>query len=226
MTVEQGLSFTVIEAPHPLEDDSPGAVESYKAERDFYSARRIWLGWVPGTDWLHDEIERQFGEDNVWYVVRSERDASHVGAAGEIATVILILMGAGALEFARKFGGKLGDRSAGDIYEWVKGLARERRKERGIDWEEPAPNFREGWELGYLAEAMKAELADIMRLPETELEITAVERRDDLALFATYRLKATGTEYTAEVADDFVDFRRVGAQSPQAKVAKRRFWRR
>src|SRR5688500_437975 len=102
MVVEQGLSFTVIEAPHPFEGGEYDA--SYDAERDFYSARRVWFGYVPGTDWLHDEIERQLGEERVWYTVRSSRDAAHVGAAGETSTVVLLLMGGAAIGLATRLG--------------------------------------------------------------------------------------------------------------------------
>jgi hypothetical protein len=74
-------------SPHPLEDASPEAIASYNARKDFYSARRVWLGSVPGTDCPHDALEREFGEDQVWYDVQSRRDATHVGAAGEVALV-------------------------------------------------------------------------------------------------------------------------------------------
>jgi hypothetical protein len=79
--IEQGLSFTIIEAAHPLDISDEEAISSYNARTDFYSVRRIWLGSVPGTDWLHDAIEREFGEDRFSYDVRSERRATHVGAA-------------------------------------------------------------------------------------------------------------------------------------------------
>lgn len=99
--VEQGLSFTVIEAPHPFESDPA----QYDARKEFHAAHRVWLGSVPGTDWLHEAIEAQFGEDQVWYEVESRRDSTHVGAAGEVAAVVLILMGTAAFEYLRKFGG-------------------------------------------------------------------------------------------------------------------------
>jgi hypothetical protein len=212
MAVEQGLSFTVVEAPHPLEDAS--GVASYDPRRDFYSIKRVYLGWVPGTDWLHDEIERHFGEDNVWYEVESNRDASHVGAAGEVATVVLVLMGAGAIEYSRKFVGKLGERSAEDIYAWVRELARSRRRDKGLEAADGPPDFLQRWEPADIAGRMKSELAGLMRVPESELELVSVDKRATHIL-ATYRLRATGDEYTAEIGTDNVLFQRVGRSSPE-----------
>src|SRR5687768_8016171 len=113
VAVEQGLSVTVIEAPNPLEGEYLEAVPPYDARKEFYSARRIWLGEsVAGIDWLHEAIEAEFGEDRFWYDVQSRRSATHVGAAGETAAVVVILMGVAAIEFVRRFAGRLGDRSA------------------------------------------------------------------------------------------------------------------
>jgi hypothetical protein len=54
-----------------------------------------------------------------------------------------------------------------------------------------------------------------MRVPESELELVGVEKRDAGEVFATYRLAATGAEYTAKIGTDDVWFRRVGATTPE-----------
>ena len=77
--VEQGLSFTLIEAPHPFDDRD--AISSYNARAQFTSAKRVWLGWTGGTDWLHEEIERELGEDAIWYDVES-KEASRNNVKG------------------------------------------------------------------------------------------------------------------------------------------------
>ena len=227
--VEQGLNFTVIEAPHPLDDDSPGAIEAYDARKDFYLARRVWLGWAPGTDWLHEAIEREFGEDHVWYEVRSQRNASHVGAFGETSTVVLILMGVAAFELARKFGGRLGELGAEDIYDWVRQLAKQRRQEKGLEWaEDESPDFSR-WEFEDLSESVKTELADVMDIEPEQLELVDAERREHVVLLARYRDLRSEREYTAEVGRADVVFRRVGAPEPEVpkmQGSKRRFWRR
>jgi hypothetical protein len=48
MVVEQGLSFTVIEAPHPMADAD--AISTYDARERFFAAHRVWLGSTGGTD--------------------------------------------------------------------------------------------------------------------------------------------------------------------------------
>lgn len=214
--IEQGLSFTVIEAPDPYENPAPEAISAYDARKDFSSARRVWLGWTAGTDWLHDAIEQEFGEDNVMYDVQSRRDATHVGASGEVSTVVLILMGVAAIEFSRKFGGRLGELGAEDIYDWVKQLAKRRRKETGLEWTEgdADPDFSE-WTFEDLPGRLKEELANVMGVADDELELVATERRDDLVLFARYRHVASGLEYTAQLGRSDVLFTRVGAREPK-----------
>jgi hypothetical protein len=214
--LEQGLTFTVVEAPHPLEEGSNPS--DYDALRDFYAIRRVYLGWVPGTDWLHDEIERHFGEDNVWYDVRSRRDATHVGAAGEVAAVILILMGAGAIEFSRKFVGRLGEKSADDIYDWVKQLATERRQALNIEWADGPPDFLEAYDHAELGERVKSELAGLLRVPQEGLDVVGVEGSAN-AVVATYRLKASSDEYIAEIGRDNILFRRTGKQDRPSSQA-------
>jgi hypothetical protein len=215
--VEQGLTFTVIEAPHPLEDGSPGAIEAYDARKDFYAARRIWLGWTAGTDWRHDAIEREFGEDHVWYDVKSRRDATHVGAAGETAAVLLILMGVAAVEFARKLGGRLGELGAEDIYEWAKQLATRRREEKDLSWTEgdAEPDFSM-WTFEDLPERLKGELADVMGVPVDQLEVVDTEQRQELVAFVHYRDRESGRQYTAELGRSEVVFKRIGASPPHS----------
>jgi hypothetical protein len=127
--MQQGLSFTVAEAPHPMDD--PDGVSPYDARGQFSAAHRVWLGWAAGTDWLHDAVGAEFGEDTVWYDVQSKRDATHVGASGEVAAVVLILMGAGAADMLRTyykaFAQRMGEASADALLEWARARARERR---------------------------------------------------------------------------------------------------
>lgn len=211
--IEGGFSFTVIEAPHPLEDDSPGAIEAYDGRKDFHTARRVWLGWAGGTDWLHDAIEQEFGEERVWYDVVSRRNGVHVGAANEVATVVLILMGVAVIKFSRKFGGRLGELGAEDIYDWARQLAKRRRQEKGLNWAEDSADFS-GMDFGYMPEAVKEELADVMSISPSRLSLVSAERREAILLFARYRDEETGREYTAEVGRSDMVFHRVGAPGP------------
>jgi hypothetical protein len=214
--VEQGLSFTVIEAPHPLDGDP----EDFDARRDFSVARRVWLGWVPGTDWLHDAIESELGEDQVWYEVESKRDATHIGAAGEIATVALILMGAGAAEFARRAIGKIGERSGDALFDWVRDRARERRGEFG----DQPPDFMREEDLDALAQGMTGELADVLAIPEKRLELVGWERREGLAMYAVYDDRESGRRYGAEVGRDNVTIRPLGEDDPVP--SRKTLWKR
>jgi hypothetical protein len=56
------MTFTVFEAPGVCERDG---------RRDFYTASRVWLGYVPGTDWIHGEPEAEFA--SVRREIESER---------------------------------------------------------------------------------------------------------------------------------------------------------
>jgi hypothetical protein len=202
--VEQGLSLTVIDAPHPL--DEPGS----DPRRDFYAARRIWLGGVSGTDWLHEAIEREFGPAGGWFYVESERRSTHAGAGGEIAIVLLVLLIMRATDsFAKKFGERLGERTADDFYDWVTSLARDRRDETYSG--DPPPDFRTWDDVRQLAAGIRGELAELLRVDEGRLEVLSAERRDALALSARYRDVETGREYTAEVGRDEAMFRRADA---------------
>jgi hypothetical protein len=207
--LEQGLNFTIIEAPHPMDD--PDRVSDYDARKMFTSARRVWLGAAPGVDWLHDELEAQFGEDRFWYDVQSRRNATHIGASGEIATVVLILMGAAATAFAAKFGGRLGERSADGLVDWVRDQTAMRRKETGLEWADPPPDFSMQWgeQPDELADRLRAEVADITALPADRIELMRREAREGRVLVARYRDRETGTEYETEVFQSEVVVTRV-----------------
>ena len=150
--VEQGLSFTAILAPSPMEGDPA----EWDGRRDFVVARRVWLGGLSGTDWLHEAVEHEFVPSGGWLSVSSERRSTHIGASGEVATVVLMLMGAGALNSLRKyadaFAQRLGEHSADALLEW----ARERARQRGKPHDGP-PAFHD-FELGQLAQGMAGEL--------------------------------------------------------------------
>jgi hypothetical protein len=220
--VEQGLSFTVVLAPNPLESDA----SEWDGRRDFYSAHRVWLGGLKGTDWLHDAAEEAFVPSGHWLSVDSERRSTHTGASGEVATVVLMLMGAGALNFLRKFSEgfaqRFGEASADAVLEW----ARQRARERGTPHDGP-PDFHED-EPDRLAEGMRSELADLLRVPQERVELVRAERRESFALRAVYRDTETGREYTGDVGHDAVTFKRVGAAMPDAeRPARRRLpWQR
>ncbi|MDQ5807262.1 MAG: hypothetical protein M3320_01150, partial [Actinomycetota bacterium] len=179
--VEQGLSFTLLQTPHPMDD--PGHV-TRDVRGDFYEARRVWLGSTGGVDWLHDAIESEFGEDAVWYDVESRRNATHIGASGEVAYVLLVLMGAGALDFIRNFNAgfaqRLGELSADSFIEWVRRVTRDRRKAEGMEsWDGP-PNFYDQ-EVDELARSATGELAGLVHAPEERFELVSATRPEGLA---------------------------------------------
>lgn len=240
--VEQGLSFTVVEAPHPMDDAE--RISSYNARRQFTAAHRVWLGGNSGTDWLHDAVEAEFGEDVAWYDVESKRDATHIGAAGEVAAVVLILMGAGAADMLRTyykaFAQRLGEASADALLEWARERSREHRKARGIeDWDGPPDFLGDGRDVKWLAVGMADELADVLGVPAAQLELVSAERRKPLAMYAIYRDVTTGDEFSVEVGRDSATFRRLGggtdpqptprpstAAKPPAARPSRLPWRR
>lgn len=212
--VEQGLSFTVIEAPHPLDD--PESISSYNARQQFSVAHRVWLGWNHGTDWLHDAVEDELGEDAAWYDVQSKRDATHVGAAGEIATVVLILMGVGAADILRTFYQgfvqRLGEASAEALLDWARNKSKERRQATGMEQADGPPDFGDYGDIDGLALGMTGELADVLPVPEDQLELVSAERRESAALYAVYRDRLTGTKYSVEAQRDSASFRRLSDQ--------------
>ena len=200
---EQGLSVTVIEAPHPLDPPFPDP------RRDFYSARRIWLGGVRGTDWLHEALEEEFGQLGP-FTVDSERRSTHAGAGAEIAIVVLMLLGARMIDaFATKFSERLGERSGDAFYDWLQATARKRREEASSG--EPPPDFSQSTDVPALAEGMKSELADLLQVENGQLELVRADRRESLTLHATYRELTTGAEYSVELGRDQATFRRVSS---------------
>lgn len=206
--VEQGLSLTIYQCPHPC--DEPEGIETFDALKSFYSVRRIWFGEVPvGGEWLHEALEREFGEDRVWYEVQTTRKSTHVGAAGEVVAVVLVLFGAGALAAAKKIGEELGS----DFADWARAKVRQRREEFQTGDFETSPNF-DDHDLDGLAEGMKGELADVIQLPERRLQLVSKTRRRSLSLEAIYRDRETGMEYAAEVGRDEAIFRRMGEPRP------------
>ncbi len=192
--VEQGLSLTVLETPDPLQ--APGR----DRRREFTSARRIWLGGVSGTDWLHDALERELGPSGCWFSVESERRTDQIGAAGEIALVTLILLGARLVDaFATKFAERTGER-AGDVFsDWVRDRGRARREQTYSG--DPPPDFY-GWDVQPLAKGMRGELAELLEVDEGQLDLVCAERQPGLALRGVYRDVETGQQYVAEVRND------------------------
>jgi hypothetical protein len=231
VVVEQGTSFTVIDSPHPTE----GGPTTFDARRDFYIAHRVWLGATGGTDWLHDAIATELGENAVAYEVESRRDSAHVGAAGEIAVVALILLGRFGWEYVTAFGARLGEGHAERALDWGRGRSRDRRKERGLDEADGPPDFFER-DIDSLAAGMTGELADVTGVPEPRLELVSAERRQEVALAARYRDRETGHEYEVVAGRDSATFKRIGAPEPppvprpdERPVRRRRFglpWRR
>lgn len=209
--VEEGLSFTVIESPHPFD----GASSAFDARGELLSARRVWLGPVFGTDWLHEAIEAEMAESGGMYEVFSRRDSSYVGAASEVAQVLLVLLGAGATGFVAK----LGARTADDLYDWV----RERIQRHqpviapGNGPDVDPPDFFER-ELEDLTEGMRAELAQCISVPEERLEVLSADRTEKIALSGVYRDTATGNEYSAETGRHSATFKRLARPQPRPGV--------
>jgi hypothetical protein len=206
LMVEQGLSFTMIDASRVQELAIDGPWPDPRKEFTF--ARRVWLGWTPGVDWLHEAIEHEFGEDMAWYDVESKRKGVHIGASGETAAVVLILLSVAGIEFMRRFSGRLGERSADGLIDWVREQAARRRKEKGLDHADPGPDFSIS-DPDDLARGMTSELADLIEVPVERLELVQHERRADIALVARYRDTDTGEEYDVEVVRDEAIFTRV-----------------
>lgn len=205
--VAQGLSLTVIDAPHPLEGD----VATYDSRDELRAAHRIWLGSAAGTDWLHEAIEEEFGEDLGWYEVHSRRESTHGGAAVEVATVVLVLTGAGLVDFLRKFYGsfaeRLGEASADALLEWARERAREHRKERGLESADGPPDLFDR-DLDGLLAGMTGELADALRISEDRLEALSATRSHGVAFQAVYRDRETGREYDVIAGSDWATFTR------------------
>lgn len=207
-----GLSFTVLEPPNPMDD--PDTIAAYDARQQFSVARRVWLGANAGTDWLHEAVEAEFGEDAVWYDVLSQRNATHIGASAEWSQVVLILMGVGALDFARKvYGGfaqRLGEMGAESMVEWARRKSRERRAAKGLEQTDGPPDLTNGWGgPAEVAEVMRQELADIAAVAGDRLELVECEARAELSTYAKFRDSQTGTVYVVEARRDDATFTRL-----------------
>jgi hypothetical protein len=180
--VEDGTSLTIIERDDPYSDPE------YVGE--FQSAHRVWFGITPGTDWLHEEIERRLGPLSDSFVVTSRRSSAHIGASAEVATVILELLAAG-------IAGKV----ISDLIDWAKNRAREKQREQGDEW---TPDFFERWEgddaPAEVASAMRGELAELVGVPEERLETVEAAAQQDLVAVARYRDRHSGKTYRVEVA--------------------------
>ena len=207
---EQGLSFTVVDASGYQEAALEAAMTGPAPGPDdsFSSARRVWFGYARGVDWLHQAVESELGEDRVWYDVKSERKSVHVGAAGEIAAVVIILTSVGALEFVRKFAGKLGDASSDAVIDWARQLAAQHRKDNGMTNADGPPNFFH-YETELLAENIKHDLAELIAVPPERLELLEAQKREGVALAARYRDSETERDYTVEVLQDEAIFTQV-----------------
>jgi hypothetical protein len=199
--MEQGFAFTVIEARDPLGDAPAGS----DPRRDFRRAQRLYLGAVPGTDWLHDAIQAEFGAVN--YELEIQRRSISAGASNEVAFVALILFGAGAIEFAKAFGQRAGQASADALLDWISERAQERRREAGWEHADPPPSF-EIQETDYLTEEMRRELAGLLRRPADSLQVVSSTRTDCGGLGATYRDSDTGFEYDVAVERERATFTR------------------
>ena len=220
--VEQGTSFTIIRTPSPLREESGPTGDP---RQDFLEARRFWLGYTDGTDWLLTELEQELSDDVVAYEIESNRRAIHIGASGEVASIALVLLGVGALDIIRKFYGgfveRLGEASADAFLEWARERSRAHRERAGLTNADGPPDFYER-DAESLAEGLRGELADLLGVKEDRLELTRASREPGLALKARYRSRDTGIEYEAEVMQDAASFVRVGADV--ARAVEKREW--
>jgi hypothetical protein len=190
MAVEQGASLTIIQRGHPTDDPE------YVGE--LRSIRRVWIGDVRGLEWLHDEAEQRLAHGaSGWFVVRSERSSMHLGAGGEIATVILELLGAGVA-------GKV----ISDLIDYAKEHIRREREKVGLP--DSSPDFS-AWGEGYeppLPERVKADLAEVAKIPAERLELVEERKTATLVHSALYRDTETGFEYEIEIGRDEATMRR------------------
>lgn len=187
---EQGFTFTVIEG----EQD------------DFTAARRVWLGAVPGTDWLHDAIAEEFGRDLVAYEVESHREAVNIGASGEIAAVVLVVLTPSVAAFSARFGGRLGEAAGDALLEWARERARRRREATGMETADPPPDLADR-PTDVLTVGMQGELADLLGASEDRVELVHAERLGGAPILrAVYRDSRDGEHYEVAVERDSASF--------------------
>jgi hypothetical protein len=193
--VEGGMTFTVFEAPDYFERPSRG---------DFDVARRVYLGAVPGgTDWIHDELTAEF---TVPREIEVHRRSVEAGAGAEVVAIILVLLGVGAVEFARAFGKRAGEESADAVIDWMRARAQARREESGRRLD-PPPDF-ERYDARELAAGMQGELADVTGRARESLQLVNAERTQTTALVAVYRDADEGDEWEVTVERDSATFKR------------------
>jgi hypothetical protein len=182
VAAEDGTILTVLEITDPL------APEGERGE--FRGARRVWLGHLPGIEWIHDEAERRFLPVTEHVVVTSRRNSWHHGASAETAAVVLELIAAGVA-------GKL----IADFIDHVKAKAREKKDEAG--WPESTYDFARWWdgEEGRRKAAawMRPDLAELVGIAPSRLEIESVDAHRTLVAVAQYRDKKTGRRYRVEI---------------------------
>lgn len=201
--IEQGLSFTVIFVPRARMKDERG-----EERLDLEVAHRVWLGGLRGTDWLHDAVERDFAPWAGQIAIESDRRTVHVGAFGEAATVVVVVLGVSTVDVMRTFGKAfartVGKASGEAFLDWARHQAQQRRQSLDVP-----PDFSR-WALGDLAHAMTEELANVLDVPRERLQLIKAERSADFVLRARYVDRESGGEYIAEVSRDSVMFRRNG----------------
>jgi len=195
--VEGGMVFTELDVPNEA---------GRMSRQDFDVARRVYLGSVPGgTDWIHDELTQAFV--SVPREITIERRTISSGAADELVVVALILLGAGAVEFARAFGRRTGEESANAVIDWVRAKAQARRDEgpRRLD---PPPDFRT-YDARDLAAGMQRELVGLTGRPTDSLQLVNVERTQTTTMVAVYRDAEDGAEWEVTVERDSATFKRL-----------------
>src|SRR5438034_5968107 len=162
MPVEQGLSIRIIDRGHPFDDPQGGRGQ-------FQRARVVWLGFSPGVEWLHDEANKRLAEEvEGWYHVESERRSAHVGAAGEVALLILEFLGAGVA-------GKV----ISDLVDFAKTRVREYRDSIAPGMDE-APDFSRWGDIEDLSTRLRDELAEILGVAPKRLEVTGEQLKTSM----------------------------------------------
>jgi hypothetical protein len=186
--VEQGLSIRIIERGHPFDDPGGGKGE-------FQRARVIWLGFSPGVEWLHEEANRRLASKvDGWYYVESELRSTHVGAAGEVARLIVEFLGAG-----------VSAKVVSDLIDFAKQRVRKYHDSLGVT--DFPPDFSR-FEIDDLVGRLRDELAEILELPAERLELTGDRLTTKAIVATTFRDAETGIRYRVDVDTTEVMFTR------------------
>lgn len=189
--VEQGLSVRVVERGHPLEDPN--------REGEFRQATVYFLGYSPGVEWLHDEANRRIsGESQGWFTIESGRRSAHFGAGGEVAHVVIELLGAGV---AGKVISDLIDYAREQIRKWREPF------EPGFD---SPPDFTryDSDSLDNLLDRLRGELAEIINVPLEKIGISRRKVETRHIAEATFLNAETGDEYEVAIERSTVTFTR------------------